>query len=63
MSKVAIIIRHEFRQKVRSKAFIIMTLLAPVLLAAITAIPVLIASFGGGSKHLVVVDQTGKLGS
>jgi ABC-2 type transport system permease protein len=62
MNKVAIIIRQEFRQKIRSKAFIIMTLLAPALLAASTLLPVLMMKINeGNSKHIAVVDRTGKL--
>ncbi|HYM21154.1 MAG TPA: ABC transporter permease [Candidatus Kapabacteria bacterium] len=59
MNKVSIIIRHEFRQKIRSKAFIIMTLLAPALLALLTAIPILITLLNvNNGKHIVVVDAT-----
>ena len=64
MSKVSIIIRHEFRQKVRSKAFIIMTVLAPVLMGVAFGIPILIAVLGGGNlKRVIVVDKTGVLGN
>ena len=47
MNKVSIIIRHEFRQKIRSKAFIVMTVLAPVLMTVAFGIPILIAVLGG----------------
>jgi ABC-2 type transport system permease protein len=62
MNKIGIIIRHEFRQKIRSKAFIIMTLLAPALLAVSTLLPVLLFKINeGNSKHIAIVDETAKL--
>ncbi len=64
MNKVSIIIRHEFRQKIRSKAFIVMTVLAPVLMAVAFGIPILIAVLGGDNlKRVIVVDKTNVLGS
>jgi ABC-2 type transport system permease protein len=63
MNKVSIIIRQEFRQKLRSKAFIIMTLLAPALLGLTTLLPVLLSSINNGdAKRIVVIDQTKRLG-
>ena len=64
MNKVSIIIRHEFRQKIRSKAFIVMTVLAPILMAVAFGIPILIAVLGGDNlKRVIVVDKTNVLGS
>ncbi len=64
MNKVSIIVRHEFRQKIRSKAFIIMTVLAPVLMAFAFGIPIVIGVLSGNNlKRVVVVDHTNVLGS
>jgi len=42
MNKVSIIIKREYLTRVRKKSFIIMTILAPVLMAAIIIVPTLI---------------------
>ena len=44
MSKISTIISREYSTRVRKKSFIVMTLLAPVLFAAMVFIPVLIMS-------------------
>lgn len=44
MSKISIIINREYSTRVRKKSFIIMTLLAPLLFAAMVFVPVLIMS-------------------
>lgn len=62
MSKVPIIIGQEFRQKLRSKAFIVMTLLAPALLALTGLLPKAIDSMNSGeTKKIVVIDQTKRI--
>jgi len=42
MNKISIIIKREYMTRVRKKSFIIMTLLAPVLMAAIIIVPTLV---------------------
>lgn len=42
MNKISVIIQREYITRVRKKSFIIMTILAPVLLAAIFMLPVLV---------------------
>ncbi len=42
MNKISVIIRREYITRVRKKSFIIMTILAPVLLAALIFVPTLI---------------------
>ena len=42
MSKISIIIRREYLTRVRKKSFIIMTLLTPLLIAALIVVPVII---------------------
>jgi ABC-2 type transport system permease protein len=56
MSEVFIVLRREFLERVRSRAFVIGTFLFPVFIIAIYALPVLM----GGNKgvtRLVLVDQ------
>lgn len=64
MSKISVIIAHEYLIRVRSKWFIIATLLGPVALALLIAIPVLAAVLAddGATGKVAVVDATGILG-
>ena len=65
MSKISVIISHEYRTRVRAKWFIISTLLAPFGLALIIAVPVLAALLAGdgGVGKVVVVDKADGLGA
>lgn len=42
MNKISIIIKREYMTRVRKKSFIIMTILAPVLMAALIFVPTLL---------------------
>ena len=57
MRKVWAVVRREFVERVRRKAFWIMALLGPAFFAAVFLMPVLMSS-GGGIKRVVVVDRT-----
>lgn len=57
MSEVLTILRREFLERVRSKSFILSTLLFPVFIGAMWVLPVLIGRGGGGEKTVVVVDE------
>ncbi|HEX8695217.1 MAG TPA: ABC transporter permease [Longimicrobium sp.] len=57
MSEVLIVMRREFLERVRSKAFVIGTLLFPVFMGAMWVLPVLLGRGGGGEKTVVVVDE------
>ncbi|MFO7977716.1 MAG: ABC transporter permease [Bacteroidales bacterium] len=59
MNKTGIIIRREYLSRVRKKSFIVMTLLGPLLMAALIIGPVLIAQFSGGEYEVAVIDDTG----
>ncbi|HEX8242715.1 MAG TPA: ABC transporter permease, partial [Longimicrobium sp.] len=56
MSEVMTVLRREFLERVRSKSFLIGTILFPVFMAAIWIIPARMGA-GGGTRHVVVVDQ------
>lgn len=59
-SKVGIIIRREYMERVKKKSFIITTLLMPILMLAMMVIPVLIAEFSeGDTRNIYVVDESG----
>src|SRR5438309_1798181 len=56
MRKIFIIARREYLERVRTKSFLVMTLLIPALMFAVTVLPGLMVARGsGGTKHLVVV--------
>lgn len=63
MSKIAVIISHEYRTRVRAKWFIVSTLLAPFGLALLIAVPVLAAILAGDGAEgkVAVLDRTGTL--
>lgn len=63
MDKVLAIIRREYLTRVRSKGFIIGTILSPLLMASFVVIPALVMSRGERATHrLVVLDQTSETG-
>lgn len=64
MSKTWIVAKSEFKRRVTSKWFIILTLVAPVFLIAIMVIPSVLTVFAaqGTSQTIAVVDETERLG-
>jgi ABC-2 type transport system permease protein len=59
MNKIGIIIKREYMIRVRSKAFIIGTILSPLLLLALILLPALLTAKSGGDRHVTVFDQSG----
>jgi ABC-2 type transport system permease protein len=58
MSKIPTIIRREYVTRARSKVFIIVTLLMPLIIAAFTLVPVLIFRYGGDTEKIAVIDKS-----
>jgi ABC-2 type transport system permease protein len=59
MNKFIAIVKREYFQRVRSKMFVIMTILGPVMLAVFTVVPGLLFSIkAGGDTRLAIVDLT-----
>jgi ABC-2 type transport system permease protein len=57
--KLSIIIKREFLTRVRTKAFIITTILVPLGLAAILFVPILIQMMDSDTKHeIAIIDNT-----
>ena len=56
MSETLIVMRREVLERVRSRSFVISTLLFPVFMAALFVIPVVLGA-GGGERTLVLVDE------
>jgi ABC-2 type transport system permease protein len=59
MNKLLAIIKREYLQRVRTKFFIIMTVLGPFMLVVFTIVPGLLFSMKtGGDTRIAVIDQT-----
>jgi len=63
LSKLRAIVRREYLERVRSKAFIIGTILGPILMGALMVLPVLITGSGGKLLQVAVLDESGVLQS
>jgi ABC-2 type transport system permease protein len=59
MDKILLIIKREYLTRVKKKSFIIMTILGPVLMAAVFIVPVYFAQMEGETKKLGIIDETG----
>ncbi|HMJ25979.1 MAG TPA: ABC transporter permease [Pyrinomonadaceae bacterium] len=62
MRKFFAVVKREYIQRVRTKFFVVATILGPVLMAGFTIVPAMMFSIkSGGPTRLAVVDQTGKM--
>ena len=59
MKKIFIIIQREYITRVRKKAFIITTLLAPLGFFAFMIFSILMAGYSSSSKHIAIIDDSG----
>jgi len=57
--KVAAVVRREFVERVRTKWFIISTVLGPIFLIGITILPAVLATRGGGARVALVDEGSG----
>jgi ABC-2 type transport system permease protein len=58
MRKIFTIIKREYLSRVKKKTFIVMTILGPVLMAALMIVPVFVATMSGDDYEIAVVDDT-----
>ena len=64
MKRLLTIVRREYLERVRSKAFLLSTFLAPILVSGLTLVPsMLMERQRGKALRIAVVDATGTLGS
>ena len=62
MSQIGIVIGREFNERVRKKSFIITTILVPLLLLAVMAVPTLIMMYSSSdTKQIAVIDRSGQI--
>jgi len=59
MNKVLIIIKREYLVRVRTKAFMIGTIISPLLMLGLVTLPIFFATRGGGERRVTVLDQSG----
>lgn len=60
MNKLWTIIKREYLTRVKSRGFIIGTILGPVLMSSFVLVPILLARYSGPDKYsIIVLDQTG----
>ncbi len=62
MIKFFAVIKREYIQRVRTKFFVVATILGPVIMASFVVLPMLLASIQtGGPTRLAVIDESGKV--
>jgi ABC-2 type transport system permease protein len=61
MKRLFVLVRREYLERVRTKAFVIGTVLGPLLMGGLTVIPGLLMSRGGKPLRVAVVDEGGQL--
>ncbi len=59
MKKILLIIQREYLTRVRKKSFVVMTLLGPLLMAALVVLPVYLAENSTSNVNVDVLDETG----
>ncbi len=60
--KLWAVVRREYLERVRTKGFVIATVLGPVIMAAMMVVPALVARSGGKPLKIAVLDAVGALG-
>ena len=61
VSKIFTVAKREFAERVRTRAFVIATLIVPVLMAGLVLVPTYIAmksSPSGSERHITILDAS-----
>jgi ABC-2 type transport system permease protein len=62
VNKLVAVIKREYIQRVRTRFFVIATILGPILMSAFTIVPgMMMMMRSGGPTRIAVIDQTGRL--
>src|SRR5437763_2793 len=62
MRKFLAVVKREYVQRVKSRMFLVVTIIAPLMFAIFTVVPALIAGIkAGGPTRIAVVDETGRM--
>lgn len=59
MSKISLIIQREYLTRVKKRSFIVMTILGPLLMAAIMIVPIYLATLSGEEHKIAILDESG----
>ncbi|MDY0102789.1 MAG: ABC transporter permease [Lentimicrobium sp.] len=59
MNKIFLVIQREYLSRVKKKSFIVMTILGPILMAALFIVPVFLSQMSEGTKRVEILDETG----
>ncbi len=59
MNKISLVIKREYLSRVQKKSFIVMTILGPILMAALFIVPVYLSQMSDETKNIDVLDETG----
>jgi ABC-2 type transport system permease protein len=59
MNKIKLIIQREYLSRVKKRSFVVMTILGPILMAAMFVVPVYISTREGEIKKIAILDETG----
>ena len=59
LNRILAVIRREYLERVRTKAFWISTILVPIFLAAVMNLPTWLAALGGGEIEIAVLELSG----
>lgn len=62
MRETFVIAKRELLERVRTKWFVVITILGPILLVGLIVIPALLAGSGSKGAKVDIVDETGKVG-
>lgn len=62
MGRISLILKREYLTRVKKKSFIVMTILGPLLMAALFVVPVYIAQIEGDVRLVGIVDESGIFG-
>jgi ABC-2 type transport system permease protein len=60
LNRIHAVIRREYLERVRTKAFWISTLVVPIFLGAVMILPAWLAARGGGEFSVAVLDLSGR---
>jgi ABC-2 type transport system permease protein len=58
MRKIWVVVQREFLARVRTKWFVVTTVVGPLLMAVIIVMPIVMASNGGRERSIAIVDVT-----
>ncbi len=58
MNKIWVVLRREFLSRVKTKWFVISTVLGPLFMVAVVLLPMLMATQGGRERSIAVVDMS-----